>query len=311
MAMIAKEWRRLLRNPGTPWALLAYLPLPLLVAGAYLAALGAGQGISPHIVTQLGARTLNLVGTWQILLLALAAPFVASSLIAGEVEESTLHPLLAAGPSLLALVLAKLAAALAFLLVVIVAGLPLFALPVLTGGVTWPLIGRTVLMEVTTVILMTGLGLLLSGLGRRSGTVALVGIGLGLLLTLGGGLVTSSAPANVYNQDQVFRMMKMGGMPGMQAASPESLPRWLFLNPLVGLNSAINQSAGEGMLGLPGASSGPVYKQYRLWQVQPVGAALLALLSTLVATASVWIRIRWRWPQWRRPPSFKEVTSGD
>lgn len=308
---ISKEWRRLFRNPGTPWALLAYLLLPLLVAGASLASMAGGQGISPQVITQLGGHTLNLVGTWQILLLAVAAPYVTASLIAGEAEEGTLQPLLAAGPSILSLVLAKLTAAIAFLLVVVVAGLPLFALPVLVGGVTWSLIARTMLLEVATVLMMAGLGLLLSAFGRRTGTVALVGIALGVMLTLGGGLVPSSGPSNVYNQEMIMMRMKMGMTipePGVQG----SVPKWMYLNPLVGLNSAVNQSAGQGMFGLPGASMGPVYKEYRLWQAQAAGSAAVALLGGLAAALVLRIRMRWRWPAiGRRPAVLKEVTSGD
>lgn len=301
MAMIAKEWRRLLRNPAMPWALLLYLTLPLAVVALYLSTLAGGQGIAPALIAQLGGQALNQVGSWQILMLAVAAPFVASHLIAGEVEDGTLEPLLASGPSLIALLLAKLAGALLFLLMVIVAGLPLFALPVLVGGVTWPLIGRTLLLEVSTVVMMTALGLLCSAFGRRSGTVALVGIGLGLFLTVGGSMLSSTAtPMNVYGQ---------GYIPPGPALS--SVPRWLYLNPLVGLNSAINQSAGQGLFGLPGANMGPVWRGYRLWQLQPVLSAAVALLAPLLAAAALWIPMRFPFPQLRRLIAVKEVTGGD
>jgi ABC-type transport system involved in multi-copper enzyme maturation permease subunit len=309
IAMLSKEWRRLLRNPWMPWALLTYLLLPILVAWAYLAGLGGGQGIAPQVIAQLGGQTLNLVTTWQMLMLAVAAPFVAASLVAGEVEEGTLEPLLAAGPPLTLLIFAKLLAVIAFLLVVVVAGLPLFTLPLLVGGVTWTLIGRALLMEVTTAVAMASLGMLLSAFGRRSGTVALVGIALGLMLTLGGGMVTPSAPPSTTYEQALIMQMKMGmAQPQMIKISVlENLPKWLYLNPLVGLNAAINQTAGQGMFGLPGANLGPVYKGYRLWQVQAAGAWALALLAGLAATLAVRLRVGWRPPVFLRRRSIKEA----
>lgn len=306
LSLIAKEWRRLLRNPGMEWALLAYLLLPVLVAGAYLSALVGGQGIAPWMMSQIGGLTLNMVGTWQILMLAVAAPFAAAGLVAAEREEGTLAPLMAAGPPLWLLVLAKLTAVITFLLVLMLAGLPLFALPMLVGGVTWSLIGRTVLLEVATIAGMAGIGLLLSALGRRTGTVALVGVAIGVALTLGGGMVGSSAPSGVYNQDVIMMRMKMGMSPA--AAEGAGLRPWLYPNPLVGLNSAINQAAGQGMFGLPGARLGPVYKSYRLWQVQAAGGWAVAVLSALLASLALLIETRWRWPLRRLRP--KEGMSG-
>lgn len=313
IAVMAKEWRRLLRHPGTPWALFAYLVVPLLVVGASLAAWAGGQSIPPSFIPLLGGHILNQISAWQILLIALAAPVVAAPLIAGEVEDGTLQPLLAAGPPLLALVTAKLGAAVSFLLVVILAGLPLFALPVLVGGVTWPLIGRAILLEVTTALMMTAIGLLLSAVGRRSGAVALAAIALGAMLTLGGGLVFSGpGPANAYTPDPVFMGRTMADLMN-QPGSPftQQIPGWLYANPLVGLNAAINQRPGQGLFGLPGANLAPVWGGYRLWQVQAAGAAVLALLAIPLAAGALWMRIRWPFNLIGRPFPRQEAMSGD
>ncbi len=309
--MIAKEWRRLLRNPATPWALGAYLLLPVLVTGAYLAGMTGNSGIPPQIISQLGGQTLNLIGTWQILMLAAGAPFVAAGLIAGEVEEGTMQPLMAAGPSLFSLVLGKLAAAVGFLLVVLIAGLPLFAIPLLMGGINWMLVGRTVLMELTTIMMMTGIGLLLSAFGRRVGSVALVGVGLGVMLTLGGGLVETTAPERTYTQNELIMRLALSSIPpNVPVVQSETVPAWLYANPLVGLNSAINQSAGQGIFGLPGVSAPPIYRGYPLWQAQAAGSVLLLLVTTLVTILVVQIRTRWRWPVIRQRRRKEGISVG-
>jgi len=300
-SIMAKEWRRLLRNPALPWALAAYVLLPVLVTAAHLASMTGGPGIPPTMLSQVGGQSLALIGTWQIMLLAAGAPFVAAGLIAGEVEDGTFQPLLVAGPSLFLLVLGKLLAALGFMAVVLIAGLPLFAIPMLVGGISWPLIGRTVLLEGVTVVVMTGLGLLLSAFGRRAGTTAMVGVALGILLTLGGGLVSSAAGGQLSSQDEIVIRIRMGMDPYVgTTAQTDQVPAWLYPNPLVGLNSALSQSVGEGIFGLPGAALGDVYKEYQLWQVQAAGSLPLLLMTVLLTVLVIRMRTRWRWAVIRR-----------
>ena len=298
MAIIGKEWRRLLRSKGMPWALAAYLILPALVTGAYMQTMGARaqamQGMG-QLIPQMGAQALSTVATWQIILLAVAAPWFSAPLLAGEVEESTLDPLLASGQRLIGVVAAKYLAVLLFLTLFVVAGLPVFALPYLIGGVNTLLVGRAVALELATVLFMSGVGLLLSAFGRRVGSVAMTGVTVGLMLVIGSGFANSTLAGGTYNQDQMIMMMKMGIAQPMQ---PQTMAPWLYANPLVGLNSALNQAGMQGGTALPGADSRPVYKEYRLWQVQIAGAGAAALLSLLTAWIGMVVRLRWRWPRW-------------
>lgn len=301
-AMIGKEWRRLLRSPGMPWALAAYLILPALVTGAYLQTMGDRsmmmQGMMSQLIPQMGAQALSTVATWQIILLAVAAPWFSAPLLAGEVEERTLDPLLASGQRLIGVVAAKYLAVLLFLLLFVVAGLPVFALPYLVGGVNTVLLGRAVALEAATVVLMSGVGLVISAFGRRTGSVAMTGVAVGLLLVMGSGYASSSIAGSVYNPDQMM-MAKLSSIavPIPQQPRPQMAP-WLYANPLVGLNSALNQAGMQGGTALPGADSAPVFKAYRLWQVQIAGAGAAAPLFLLAAWAGMAVRLRWRWPRW-------------
>jgi ABC-type transport system involved in multi-copper enzyme maturation permease subunit len=308
-AVTVKEWRRLLRMPGTPWALMGYVLLPVLVAAVYLKALGSAAGVMPQMMPMIGAQSLATLATWQLLLLAAIAPWVSAGLVADEVEERTLDPLLAGGRSLIGVLAAKLLAAVLFLALFVMAGLPVYAVPFTVGGVTWAMLGRVVALQLATLVMMAAIGLALSAWGRKAGGVALAGVALGLLLTLGTGLATDamrSGPANVYGNQMI---MKGGGMmmvpPGAQPQpgqlQPEQvgerLPKWLYGNPLVGLNSALSSGPGLG-LGLPGSGSAPVYKTYLLWQVQLAGGPGVAVVGLLAAWLGLWARMRWRRPAW-------------
>lgn len=301
IAVMVKEWRRLMRASSTPWALLVYLLAPVGVAAVYLQLAGrVVPGVSmAQQIPLLGAQALSNIATWQILLLAVATPWISASVLATEVEERTLDPVLAGGGRLFSVVFGKLLAVFLFMCVLVVAGLPAFALPNLVGGINGSMLLRVVVLEVATVALMSGAGLAVSSLGRRSGSVALAGVALGLALTLGTGLAGGLEPAamNTYSPEI---MMKLGGAmpPGSMAAGLSGTPKWLWVNPLVGLNSALNNPGAQALSGLPGANSGPVFRQFRLWQVQAAGGGLMALLGGALAWLVMFFRIRWHRPRW-------------
>jgi len=290
-----KEWRRLLRASSTPWALAVYVVVPAVVAALYLkTAYRNPAGLMAQMVPLMGAQALSNVGAWQILLLAVWAPWLSAGMLAGEVEERTLDPFLAGGGRLFSAVFGKLAAVLSFFGLVIAAGLPAFALPMLIGGINWGLMGRVAALEGATVLLMAGLGLALSGFSRRSGSVVLAGVALGLALTLGTALAGSVlAPAGPD-----FRTMPVPPPGIVFDQSPAAAqPKWLLANPLVGLTSALD-SPVPTLLQLRGNWTGPIYREFRLWQLQLAGAGAAAMLSAVVAWLAMTVRLRWRRPLW-------------
>lgn len=299
IAIAAKEWRRILRSGGTPWAIGVYLLLPVLIAAAYLKTLYGTQGVMSWVIPLLGGHVLAVVAVWQVILLAAAAPWLAAGLLAGEAEEGTLQLLIASGQRLIGIVTGKYLALLLFLGVMMLAGVPLFALPLLVGGVSWGLLGRVLLIEGATVAAMSGLGLLLSAFSRSSSRAALSGLALALVLTLGTGLLSQMQP--VVSVDGKGEKMIQTLIQGpMGPAGNLRLSRWLYPNPAVGVNSAVGQTAVPGLFGFPGAGSLPVYKSYPLWKVQVAAGGALALLGLIGAWLAMAVRLHWRWPPWRR-----------
>lgn len=299
MPMLGKEWRRLLRASSLPWMLGLYVLLPAVVAAVYWKTAGRGPvGMMPQMVPLMGSQALSNVAAWQVLLLALWAPWMTAGTLASEVEERTLDTFLAGGGRLLSAVAGKLMAAWALLGLVVLAGLPAFALPMLIGGINWMLMARVTALEVATAVLMAGLGLLLSAFGRRAGSVAMAGVALGLVLTLGTALASGvTGSASGFGGDPRISMMM--GMPMGDMAKDG--PKWLYSNPLVGLNSALDNGA-PALVVVPGNWTLSVWKEYRLWQVQLAGAGAIGLLSGLVAWLVMLVRLRWRRPRlkWSR-----------
>lgn len=299
MPMLGKEWRRLLRSSSLPWMLGLYVLVPALVAAVYFKTAGRGPvGMMPQLVPLMGSQALSNVAAWQILLLALWAPWMTAGSLASEVEERTLDTFLAGGGRLLSAVVGKLLAAWSLLGLVVLAGLPAFALPMLIGGINWMLMARVAALELATAMMMAGLGVLLSGFGRRSGGVAMAGVALGLALTLGTGLASGMAGSSAgFAGDP--RISAMMGVP-MGDMSKDG-PKWLYGNPLVGLQSALDNGA-PALVVVPGNWTRPVWKEYRLWQVQLAGAGAIGLISGLMAWLAMLVRLRWRRPrlQWSR-----------
>jgi ABC-type transport system involved in multi-copper enzyme maturation permease subunit len=299
MAMLGKEWRRLVRASSLPWMLGLYVLMPAVVAAVYWKTAGRGpMGLMPQLVPLMGSQALSNVAAWQVLLLSLWAPWMTAGALAAEVEERTLDPFLASGGRLLGAVAGKLVAAWSLLVLIVLAGLPAFAFPMLIGGVSLSLMARVAALELATAVLMAALGMLLSGFGRRSGGVAMAGVALGLALTLGTGLASGMAVSGtMYGGDP--RMSALMGMPVGDLA--KAGPKWLYSNPLVGLQSALDNGA-SALVVVPGNWTRPVFKEYRLWQVQLAGAGAVALLSGLVAWLAMLVRLRWRRPRltWSR-----------
>lgn len=297
--VLVKEWRRLLRAPSTPWLLLAYLLVPALASAAYLSTDNLGPaGMVAQMVPLMGARALAGVAVWQLLLLCVTAAWLGSSLVAAEVEGRTLEPLLAAGGRLPGLLIGKLAAVLGFLVLMMLAGLPVFALPMLIGGITWTMLGRILLLELAWAAGMGALGLAISAMARRSGSAGMVAAGLALAVTLGApllaGLTSGVGPVRGFAEGVelwpalVLRFRAAGSL--------------LAINPFMGVGSVVGSAGTPALFGLPPA--GPV-----LWWKQAAGLPVAAAMGWLWSWMAMAVRLHWRRPVWLRLRKEKAVTA--
>ncbi len=192
VAVGSKELRGRMRGPRAFIALTFYL---LLLAGFtvmiyLLAAQSAAQsaafgGGNPYASASVGQAVFTVLLFLQVLLVVFLAPAATSGAISLEREKQTLDLLTATPVSTLGIVLGKLASALAFVFVLILASIPLTAVVFVFGGVGPEDILRGYLVLLVTALGFGSVGILLSSLTRRTQSATVLTYLVVLVLTVG------------------------------------------------------------------------------------------------------------------------------
>lgn len=218
--VLLKELRAALRGSRAALLITVYVGLSLIamriVYGAVTDQVGAGAPIFSAQVGQ--AVFIGLTLAVQGLTLFLAPATTVNS-VSGEYERRTFE-LLAATPVTPAQLLAgKLLLGLAFVLLLIVAALPLFSVVMLFGGVAVIDIARALAVVLGTAVAGAVLGLFCSALARQTYTATL--LCYALLVALVGGTLLA---ANFWSLTHA-----------MQPAPPS----YIAANPLAAIGSAL------------------------------------------------------------------------
>lgn len=187
---------------------------------------GAGRGIFEWLVF------------FMVLLVLFLVPGVTSGAIAGERERQTLVPLQITLLRPTSILLGKIAASSAFLLLLLVATMPLLAVSYLIGGVT---IGQVVTAMAMVAAIGLGLAAVTAGISacvRRVQAATVLAYGITLLLVAG-----------TFLAYEVAAMVDESR--GVDAANP---PSWILVpNPL----AAVADAVGEGWQPGGGSTSSP------------------------------------------------------
>jgi ABC-type transport system involved in multi-copper enzyme maturation permease subunit len=179
---------------------------------------------------------------FMLLLVCFIVPGLTAGAISGERERQTMVALQLTLLRPRSIVLGKLLASLAFVVLLIIASLPLVTVPFLVGGVSLPEVVKGLSMVVATAVTLACLTLACSAVLRRTQAATVVAYGITLALVLGTLLV--------YGAQQV---------PRRSAARPD--PWILALNPFAATADVV-QGRSESM----GFSSpfGPLQELIRL-----------------------------------------------
>lgn len=221
--LLGKELRSRSRGWRPMWLLTGYLAALTLAIAGLLALMGrAGGTISPTIGTWL----FSALAVGSVLLLAFMTPALTVGSVSGERERRTLDLLLVTRASALGLVGGKLLGALFYVLFLLVASLPAFAVVYLFGGVPPLYLLMVVAVAVVTALAHASLGLLLSALVRRT----IVATVLAYLMVIGlvFGVPFVSAVIGLAS------MSRSGGAPVLGVP-----PIYLYASPLVSLTSVL------------------------------------------------------------------------
>jgi ABC-type transport system involved in multi-copper enzyme maturation permease subunit len=168
--VLNKEFRQRMRIARTPWIIFLYLGIAGTLIFAYMFLIAHPAGVfHPE-----GSRFLFIgLSIIQLVLLAFVVPGLTAGVISGERERQTLSVLLTMPLSSGGIILSKWIAALAFVILLILSSLPLYASVFLFGGVSPAEILYTIVHLLVTVCFWGALGVFFSTLIRRTG-VAMV-----------------------------------------------------------------------------------------------------------------------------------------
>lgn len=232
--LVAKEVRSRSRGWRSMWLLTGYLAgLALAVAGFLALVVRAGGTVFPALGTQL----FSSLALGFVLMLAFITPALTVGTLSGERERRTLDLLLVTRASALGLVGGKLLGSLLYILFLLVASLPAFALVYLFGGVPPHYVAMTLAVAAVTAVAHASLGLLLSAVVRRTAAASvlsyLIVFSIVLALPFASGVVGMTGTA------------REGGGSG-PPQPPGAPPLYLYTSPMLSLASV-----------LPGGSSTP------------------------------------------------------
>lgn len=166
--LIVKDGISRMRSWRAPLAITLYLGL----LGAFGYAIFTIQVMTEQytraISFQIGGYVFDALAFFQLSLISLFAPALAAGSISGERERQTFDVLLVSRVSAFGIVWGKLIASLAYLLLIILTALPLFAAVFLFGGIDFEQFVLAHLITIVTALEIGAMSLFFSALFRRS-----------------------------------------------------------------------------------------------------------------------------------------------
>ena len=292
--LITKDGVSRMRSWRAPLAITLYLGLLGAIGYALFTIEVLSAAYTRVVSAEVGTSVFSVMAIFQLALVALFAPALAAGAISGERERQTFDVLLVSKVSAFAIVWGKLVASLAYLLLMILTALPLFAAVFLFGGVDFEQFLLTQLITLSTAGAIGAVSILFSAIFRRSLAATVASYAISWVATLGtlvAGFLLSYGVA-----------LRQGSPTGVSEAHPV-----LFANPIYAVGALLFSPNGNpirlGRLlqllvldnGRP-ATWGP--------QLQPWQVAIPTELVTIVAAIaiSVWLVRGRRAPAPRRRP---------
>jgi len=247
--VLLKELRQRFRTPKTSWLLALYL----LVIGAFvLGFMYLSWRHSPGVFQPSRSRELfMMLSVVQLVLLAFVTPGLTAGVISGERERQTLNVLLTTRLTPWQIVWSKLVSSSAFVVLLVVATLPLYSIVFLYGGVAPEQILAVFGFHLVTMFIFACIGVACSSFFKRTGASTVTAYGLAFALSAGTGFLavflyemdrfqrqeawspaawssgfTAGAVEFLQNINPVFVLMKILGQDGINTGVNLGLPYW-------------------------------------------------------------------------------------
>jgi ABC-2 family transporter protein len=200
----------------------------------------AGEGRQANASGVFGQTIFTLLSVFQLVLVCFIAPGFTAGQISLEREKQTLDLLVSTPMRPGAIVIGKLAAALAFVVLMIVAAVPITAIVLMYGGASIGDIVRQQLVLLATAIALGAIGLFFSALVKRTQAATVLTYITMLALTVGTVMLFGFWTLLINQSDGGFAV-------GPPKQAPEQL---LYLNPGVAMLDVIGNTEGNGFGGI-------------------------------------------------------------
>ncbi|MEO7519913.1 MAG: ABC transporter permease [Acidimicrobiales bacterium] len=291
------------RSGATPFALAAFLGAVAAVAATLFSLAAVGSPEHDPAAGQLERVAYHSM-TFQLVLAALVAPALGARSIAGERERGTFEALILGRLRPRSIVAGKLVAAVAFLVLFVVAALPLYVVVFLHAGVGLGQLAVAEVLTLATVIGGVSLGMFFSAICASSSTATLGACALAMAVCLDvvfSGLVPAPGAGLAQTRSQLLAGRSGQDTTGLAtdaAGRPlpprqEHLAPLRLVNPLYALHQAVTDpQPAVDPDGIPVArvahSVVPGDTTWSTWglRLKPwVYSVLLAAVSSLVMLA--------------------------
>ncbi len=291
-AILMKELRGRMRGWTAPVLLTAYVTLLAFISLAMLGLLDDQRVVYGPQMASMGVNVFGILSILQTALVMLIAPALTAGAIAGEKDRQTFDLLLSTRLSAFSIVAGKLVTSLAFVILLILASVPLLSLVFLFGGVPAGLVVRTIAVQMVTALIMGAGGLFFSTIVRRTTAATALGIVLAVVMGLGTVLFGALSPAIgaqriPRNEAPPGTILVTDGPMGMSirevklenGGTQALLPAAMYLNPGVAIVSAAGVVGVSGGI-IPGELVQELNKATwaPAWAVYLVGGTGLAAL---------------------------------
>ena len=187
--VLARELTERMRGRRAAILITLYLTLLTLILWlVYESATPDQDGFSGFDATRtatVGRSVFGWVLFFMMLIILFLIPAQTAGAIAGERERQTLRPLQITLLSPLSILLGKLGASMAFLLLLVVAAMPLLSIAYLIGGVTIPEVLGATSLVVATGVALGALCTSVSVFAKRVQTATVLSYGVTLALVVG------------------------------------------------------------------------------------------------------------------------------
>jgi len=254
VTIMVKELRSRMRGRRAFIVLTVYLGiLALITYGVYVIVAPNAQGITggggiggfggpANASALIGQSIFTLLSIFQLILICFIAPAFTAGQISLEREKQTLDLLISTPMRPGAIVIGKLAAALAFVVLMIVAAIPITAIVLMYGGASVDDIVRQQLVLLATALGLGAIGLFFSALLKRTQAATVLTYITVLALTIGTTMLFIFWSV-VANQTE-------GGFgAGAQKRAPEVL---MYVNPGVAMLDVVSNTEPGGFGGISG-----------------------------------------------------------